>query len=181
MSESEARLLFRPVMVLALLEVAEVVLSSIALLGALCFPIAVGHGAVLWYELPFLLFGAPVYGLAVLMVSFVLVSAMLIVVVSVLRPLVGRRGSIGRWFAVAGFGVSTVMVLQGSIVYSFSYMLEGWPGVAWLGSSLVLLSKWVVWDILLSKSRPAGSTCLRCGYNLRGLRGKRCPECGEPN
>lgn len=55
----------------------------------------------------------------------------------------------------------------------FSAPIIGW-GI-WLGWTM-----WY-WPMRVDVSGAAGQapTCLKCGYSLRGLKGTRCPECGD--
>jgi hypothetical protein len=55
------------------------------------------------------------------------------------------------------------------------WMLEAplWPAVVALGTGTVIA--WYACRPSLKKGR-----CRKCGYDLRGLRAARCPECGLP-
>lgn len=67
--------------------------------------------------------------------------------------------------ATAGLGLTPAIG-----VFFSSSVLVGAAGVWLLLLDAMLLRRWLV---------PATAKgCLECGYELRGLRGKVCPECG---
>lgn len=66
--------------------------------------------------------------------------------------------------------------------------LHWWP-TAFAGhrAKIVFVPLWIpalvfgcAGGVLLKHNRPYEGLCLHCGYNLRGLTSKRCPECGAP-
>jgi hypothetical protein len=47
-----------------------------------------------------------------------------------------------------------------------------------LGLYLFFGGRWVVRRLLMGVDWPGRQTCSKCGYELAGIEGGRCPECG---
>ncbi len=52
------------------------------------------------------------------------------------------------------------------------------PLIGWGAWIAVLLARWPMRPAA-ARTPDGGPVCIRCGYNLRGLRATRCPECGD--
>ena len=53
------------------------------------------------------------------------------------------------------------------------------PGVGIMGATFLALLAASILVIVVVPREVAPGTCMGCGYPLRGLRGRVCPECGE--
>ena len=88
------------------------------------------------------------------------------------------------WIVAVGCGgallVATARVpLDGLWWWQPQPMLRfGVSFVAW--HVLVVGSVWW-WAVRARRAWPPEGVCAGCGYDLRGLGGERCPECGEPS
>ena len=86
------------------------------------------------------------------------------------QPGVIRRRGFNGWRTIWRPHYKLNRYFYGSVVLPF------WPLAMIFGSTL-----WVTWRPLRSyrrRKRKKLGLCLKCGYDLRGSKG-RCPECGE--
>lgn len=93
---------------------------------------------------------------------------------------VGHRPSyVPQWLASARWGPSSWGQEWG---WWFSASSAGWPGGGWF----VSIPIWAPWAVLVLFTARAWSAqpltdeaCRGCGYDLKGLGGAVCPECGK--
>ncbi len=83
---------------------------------------------------------------------------------SVLSP--GFGGANGSTAALASLAINLLIGLIGPLTQTI------------LGLYLFFGGKWVVRRLLKGVNWPGRSTCHKCGYELAGIEGGRCPECG---
>ncbi|CAG0965242.1 hypothetical protein PHYC_00946 [Phycisphaerales bacterium] len=55
-----------------------------------------------------------------------------------------------------------------------------WGLPTWIGTTSACLGWWASRERLRTDLAARGLRCGRCGYDLAGLEGPTCPECGEP-
>ena len=73
----------------------------------------------------------------------------------------------------ASGGTAIVLAFEGS--WDFGLLATEVGLVSVMLASGVLLGKWLKED-----EKPPFPMCLNCGYDLRGIKGSVCPECGKP-
>jgi hypothetical protein len=89
-----------------------------------------------------------------------------------LRAVVGT-GSPFSGGMLGGGGQSIEALMVGLVIGTVSPLMQ-----TLLGLYLFFGGKWVVRRLLKGVNWPGRSTCHKCGYELAGIEGGRCPECG---
>lgn len=54
----------------------------------------------------------------------------------------------------------------------------GWFVMLALGLYMFLSGRWFIARLTRGLAWPGGGTCHKCGYDVTGVEGSRCPECG---
>jgi hypothetical protein len=94
-----------------------------------------------------------------------------------LHPLTKGRGVLRRSLQFASVVVNGALVVR-LVVFAFTGMVRG-PMVLAVPLLLGVPAVLNVVAAVLGSGRPnPPGTCRQCGYDLRGLKGSRCPECG---
>jgi hypothetical protein len=89
------------------------------------------------------------------------------------------------WTALCFLGAVLAGAVAGAAIYALEDELGVFVGTV-LGPLLWQVGTVLVWRESaaeraerLAQSGPGGVVCPTCGYNLTGLKGTRCPECGS--
>jgi hypothetical protein len=95
-------------------------------------------------------------------------------------PSWGRNAIFGFVLAVGG---ALIAIIQASEQKDDARFVAGLAGWTLFAVGLLYLSVFVrrAWQGRIRRLRERRGLCTGCGYDLRGLEGGRCPECGYVN